>query len=155
METKEYTTIDKSNWSQGPWKDEPDKVQWEDKKTGLPCLAVRNPQLGHWCGYVGVAEGHKYFGVDYEEVCVDVHGSPTFSEFCQPEESEEVGICHLPGENEPDRVWWIGFDCNHVSDYAPADKWGALLCQGSHNYKTLDYVKQQCENLALQLKQAD
>jgi hypothetical protein len=153
MKTKEYTTIYKSNWSFGPWQNEPDKVQWQDQTTGLPCLAVRNPYFGHWCGYVGVNENHKYFNANWDEISVDVHGGPTFSDFCQPTETEESGICHLPGEGEPDRVWWIGFDCNHSFDYAPAPMGGRF--QSSRNYKSLIYVKEQCEKLALQLKQMD
>jgi hypothetical protein len=47
---REYRTIDKSAWGPGPWTDEPDKVQWTDTATGLPCLAKRNPRGGHWCG---------------------------------------------------------------------------------------------------------
>jgi hypothetical protein len=37
-----WTTIDKSSWGNGPWQTEPDKAQWQDEETGLPCLAVRN-----------------------------------------------------------------------------------------------------------------
>ena len=46
METKEYRFVDKSDWDRGPWDDEPDKVQWQDVATGLPCIAVRNDTLG-------------------------------------------------------------------------------------------------------------
>jgi hypothetical protein len=38
MDTIEYRTIDKSQWGPGPWQDEPDKKQWQDEATGLPCL---------------------------------------------------------------------------------------------------------------------
>jgi hypothetical protein len=58
METREYRFIDKSEWDRGPWDNEPDKVQWQDAATGLPCIARRSEAMGSWCGYVGVAEGH-------------------------------------------------------------------------------------------------
>lgn len=48
MDTREYRTIDKSD---GEWKDEPDKIQWQDEATGFPCLIVRGPS-GALCGYV-------------------------------------------------------------------------------------------------------
>lgn len=41
MQTKQWTTIDKSAWPRGAWDDEPDKVQWQDPATGLPCLIDR------------------------------------------------------------------------------------------------------------------
>lgn len=63
METIEYRTMDKSKWNRGPWDSEPDKKQWQDEATGLPCLIVRN-RMGALCGYVGVPESHPLFKVD-------------------------------------------------------------------------------------------
>src|SRR5262249_44757906 len=119
MKTIEYRYIDKSEWKRGAWDDEPDKIQWQDEQTGLPCLAVRHPTMGNWCGYVGVAEGHSYFGKEYEheDVNVDCHGDLTFSDFCHQDDKEH-GICHRPDPGEPERVWWLGFDCAHGGDYS-------------------------------------
>lgn len=64
METREYRTIDKSAWEVGEWQAEPDKRQWQDEKTKLPCLIVRGPS-GALCGYVGVAPGHPLHGSAY------------------------------------------------------------------------------------------
>ncbi len=61
-----YRTIDKSAWGPGPWQDEPDKVQWTDEATGLPCLMLRSRHGGNWCGYVGVAPDHPAFGLSYD-----------------------------------------------------------------------------------------
>jgi hypothetical protein len=41
-----YTTVDKSEWGAGPWNDEPDKVQFTDKETGLP-LNCQNDDTPH------------------------------------------------------------------------------------------------------------
>lgn len=53
MKTIEYRTDDKSGWQPGPWMNEPDKKQWQDPETGLPCLIVRRPRRGVvrlcWC----------------------------------------------------------------------------------------------------------
>lgn len=67
MKTLEWTTVDKSKWGRGPWDGEPDKKQWQDEVTGLPCLAVRNPSGGNWCGYVGIPKRHPLHGVGYSD----------------------------------------------------------------------------------------
>ena len=119
MEHKTWTTMadEKAKWGPGPWRDEPDKEQFADGATGLPCLVKRN-RPGSLCGYVGVSEGHPWFGKDYSEVEADAHGGLTFADFCQ-EGDEAHTICHIPGPGEPDRVWWLGFDCAHYMDLSP------------------------------------
>lgn len=163
MDAKEYRTVDKSGWDKGPWQHEPDKIQFADEATGLPCLIVRNPHGGHLCGYVGVAAGHPAFGVDFEDVRravpdedgderIDVHGGLTFSDRCQPTDDESHGICHVPGDGEPDHVWWLGFDCAHSGDKSPGyDARRPPLSLGGQTYKTVAYVKNQCARLAHQL----
>lgn len=65
MERIEYRdVIDKAEWARGEWSGEPDKIQWMDEGTGLPCLIVRGP-VGALCGYVGVPEGHPFHGLGY------------------------------------------------------------------------------------------
>jgi hypothetical protein len=172
MKQISYEFIDKSSWGPGPWQHEQcDKLQWVDEATGLPCLAVRNPQLGNWCGYCGIAEGHPYFGVPYDQVpdsTLEVHGGITFSDFCAPHDKEH-GICHVvePGEN--DHVFWFGFDCSHAFDRSPGleaiveriDAETGVRLQSLHHsgifgqdiqYRMLDYVRAECAKLAGQLK---
>lgn len=160
MRTIEYTyrEADKAEWGEGPWHNEPDKIQWQDEATGLPCLVVRN-RFGAWCGYAGVEEGHPLFGVPYNE-CesrpeldgIYIHGGLTFSDFCV-EDGKEHGICHLvePGEN--DRVWWFGFDCGHSSDLVPRimnfDKKYGLPTHGT--YKTVEFARAETRDLAAAL----
>jgi hypothetical protein len=222
METRSYQTVDKSAWGRGPWQQEPDKVQWQDEATGLPCLIVR-AWSGALCGYVGVAEGHPLFGKDYSQ-CVQpqnhkahegdeeqwhhsctpggilsAHGGITFADFCTPHEQEDYAkwldlmerskveaaqyprgdaarrvkeqshligryeawreqrqassICHIPGQGEPDRVWWFGFDCAHSGDSCPGSD--GLLKYGFGGeacYRDLAYVRDQVAGLARQLK---
>ena len=83
MKTLEYHTEDKSTWARGPWVSEPDKKQWPDPTTGLPCLILRN-LAGVFCGYVGVHSGHALYGEGYEElydkgVNISVHGGLTYA----------------------------------------------------------------------------
>lgn len=155
MIAKTYTTIDKSAWSRGPWDNEADKEQFVDEATGLPCLIVRN-RGGALCGYVGVPGGHPAFGKNYDDVTqdgggyIDVHGGLTFSDFCQPNQDESKGICHVPGDGEPDQVWWLGFDCAHCDDVSPGYDF-RLPSFGEATYKTVDYVKAEIRKLAEQL----
>jgi hypothetical protein len=96
---QEWSNVDKSAWGAGVWQEEPDKVQMVDEATGFDCLIVRNGS-GALCGYVGVPEGHPYFGVDYDQCAqkppceaswcdhspssaVSVHGGLTFADRCQ------------------------------------------------------------------------
>lgn len=149
METKEYTTIDRTGWRSGAWDKEPDKVQWQDEKTGLPCLAVRHPSFGNWCGYVGISEDHPDYRKSYELVDdIEVHYGLTFSDSCRHGEEESTGICHIPSPGESDSVWWLGFDCGHCYDDAPGLYSDKLP---RSKYRTLAYVKDQCASLADQL----
>lgn len=159
METKIYTTIDRAalGWPSGPWDGEPDKMQWPDDATGLPCLAVRHGSSGHWCGYVGLPPDHPLYGKDYGDVAFDVHGGLTFSNKCSPGEDESQGVCHTPAPGDPDHVWWLGFDCGHAGDYSPNDvkvaqKHGyPFTIMPGDEYRTLDYVRHQCAGLAAQV----
>lgn len=159
MKAMEWTNIDRKDWPAGGWDGEPDAAQWTDEATGLPCLAKRHKRSGHWCGYVGVAEGHPAYEKGYsdEDLNPEVHGGLTFASFCDGEPG--TGICHLAEPGEPDRVWWLGFDCAHSGDWSPQDAmyerdrpeacWKRF---GEDTYKSLQYVKNQCGELAAQLK---
>lgn len=152
MQTLEYHTMDKSDWEPGPWQQEPDKKQWTDEATGLPCLIVRN-RIGALCGYVGVPEGHRYYGEDYEKPDVEVHGGLTFSDFCQPTEDESKGICHKPDHGEPEKVWWLGFDCAHCGDYYDLNSPLRHKYPKSPDdrYRDFAYVESECRSLAKQI----
>jgi len=150
MKTIEYRMQDKSRFGPGPWADEPDKRQWPDRETGLPCLIVRGP-LGALCGYVGVTESHPWFRRDYDDSTVDisVHGGLTFAAPCSPDGDEGRSICHVPDPGEPDHMWWFGFDCCHINDLVPGAR---SQYPGSDDvYRDLDFVAGQCANLARQL----
>lgn len=158
---REYHTIDKSAWGDGPWMNEPDKVQFVDEETGLPCLIVRQSSHGALCGYVGVTEDHPLYKVHYNkvELIVDVHGGLTYSNECQPVEVESIGVCHVPEPGQPDHVWWFGFDCAHAFDLAPGMRSmlrdnGLFFERDSDVYRDIDYVKEQIKELARQLHSA-
>lgn len=154
MKTLEYRTEDKSEWGDGPWQGEPDKRQWQDPETGLPCLIVRN-RLGALCGYVGVSKGHPAYEKHYDAVDVSVHGGLTFSNKCSPGD-ESQSICHLVESGEDDDVWWLGFDCAHFQDYSPGmDSRLPAYLRDEHDfhnvYRDFPYVEREVTRLAKQL----
>lgn len=155
MKTIEYRTKDKSSWGSGPWQDEPDKVQWRDEATGLPCLIVRN-RMGAWCGYAGVSREHPLFGKNDEEYVLNCHGGITFAGHCRPD-AEEDGICHLVEPGEDDNVWWLGFDCAHAWDLSPGlaarEEQMGFPRDPTDIYRDMAYVQDQVRQLAQQLKE--
>lgn len=162
--TIEYRTVDKSGWPRGPWDAEPDKRQWQDEATGLPCLIVRGPG-GALCGYVGVSPGHPAHGLDYYQNPYDdnfndialapvqeainnvsAHGGLTFASGCGHGDNPSRGICHVPGDGDPDHVWWFGFDCGHHGDLIPRYEWSF-----DGQYRDQAYVERWVRKLATQL----
>lgn len=167
---------EKAEWGPGPWQDEPDKLQWRDEATGLPCLIVRNSS-GGLCGYAGVYPGHPLHGEGWNSADggIECHGGITFAGFCAehrepgeepltPEQRqwlEQRGICHIPDPGEPEPVWWLGFDTDHAFDFAPggaarlAAWWGGCSHFPDQVYRGLAYVTEQVRFLAAQLKEIE
>ena len=147
-----YTDI-KTDWPRGPWDDEPDKIQWIDDITGLPCLIHRN-RMGALCGYVGVPEDHPVYKKHYDEHHFTVHGGLTYGDLCAEGDDPSIGICHIPEPGEPDNVYWLGFDCGHLGDLSP--NFENIVYPGEFPkdvYRDVGYVKQECTQLAVQLKE--
>jgi len=104
---------------------------------------------GNWCGYVAVPPGHPAHGKGYDDVDVRVHGGLTYTGLCSGH------ICHVPEPGEPDDVYWLGFDCHHCNDLAPAFhmRGKEIGCHGdpTDEYRDLEYVEAECASLAAQL----
>ena len=63
-------------------------------------------------GYVGVFEGHPWYGVHYDDLTADgvyAHGGLSYSQM------EDDGI------RRP--VWWVGFDTRHLGDNPAIHNW--------------------------------
>lgn len=150
---KVYHTQDKTSWLRGPWDAEPDKAQWTDPATNLPCLIVRGP-MGALCGYVGVSPDHPWFGRGYDDCqaasgdYVEVHGGLTYANHCRPG-PEDSAICHVPDEGQPDNIWWLGFDCSHSGDMYGMNL-PELLWDRDNPYRDFAYVQHECTQLAAQ-----
>lgn len=113
------------------WESEPD--EW----SGEMMYAVRHLNTGHWCGYVGVSEGHPYFGRDYDDLNalnIQVHGGLTYAKDHKP-------------MHAPDGLWWFGFDCAHLGDKLPFMNFSFP----GDTYRDFEYTQQEVINLATQL----
>lgn len=173
---KTETWQDRDGWAAGPWDDEPDRAEWE--LSGFPCLALRHPSSGHWCGYVGVPVGHPWYGKsaswsDGDDIDADVHGGLTYAAVCTEDDRPAYEqVCHVTAGE--DRRWWIGFDCHHYMDIAPGfemrqrelgmrlraegDIAGANLFEHPDfgaTYKTLTYVQGEVGGLVRQAHLAE
>jgi hypothetical protein len=164
---------DKSDWGEGPWQTEPDRVQWQH--AGYACLITRHPSFGSLCAYVGVDRAHPLYGQEWDAEGspiddLEVHGGVNYSAKCRGH------ICHVPEPGMPDDVWWLGFECAHAFDLAPAmearmkklkplsspfldiPKWPQMVEEMRdrlgmrEHYRDLPYVKAECESLAEQLR---
>lgn len=158
-------------WGAGPWVAEPDAIRWVDVATRLPCLALRNTELGMWCGYVGVPVGHPLFMMAHDDErfpLLRVHGEVSFSNlstYRRPLVMMLADDDELPPDYD-DVVWWMGFHCGYegTGDYAPgraamlrkagAPEWliANLPVQSDDIvYRALPYAKDMCSVLAYQL----
>jgi hypothetical protein len=136
-------------FGEGPWVEEPDRIEWRSGQ-GYPCLMVRHPVLGHWCGYVGLPPGHPWHGRAAGGIGACAHGGINYAEPCNDQ------ICHVPEPGDTDDVWWIGFDCAHYDDLSPGIFPARRILMGTciGEYRGVAYVVQQVEALAIQARAA-
>ncbi len=67
------------------------------------CMAVKS-NMGHWCAYIIIPEGHRFHGQNYEDIDIDCHGGLTYEGTLDQYESK------LNGQ------WAIGWDYAHAMD---------------------------------------
>lgn len=109
----------KAFWPAGPWHDEPDRIDWVDPPTGVPCMMRRN-DFGAWCGYVAIPPTHPWVNLSRDEMSPSphCHGGLTFKDHWEdwkPENGDRYRDADI-GTTLP----WIGFDCHHGFDLGPA-----------------------------------
>lgn len=95
---------------------------------GYPWAIIRTPNL-HLCGYVQVPKEHPLYQKPYNDFEVSVHG----------------GLTYASEADAPLSGYWIGFDCAHSGDLSPG------LSSYSGTYRTVLYVREECERLIDQL----
>jgi hypothetical protein len=129
-----------SNIYKKPWETEPDFLEFIDEDTGYRCFIQRHPELKHLCGYVELPKEHELYGSFSEEnfYNIEVHGGVTYTgrrEFEQPNYIAD---------------YVLGFDCGHAGDLVPGIK--SFYEEG---YRDIEYVTNECKNLAKQLKELE
>lgn len=129
-----------------PWLTEPKSASWKRRINGyeLYCAIVRNPHMGHLCGYVGIGAEHPlYDNDDYMDsplVNLEVHGGLTFA--------SSSSRLKLLSQAMPVGSWCFGFDCAHYGDLVPSmENHG----RDYEQYRDFKYVTEQVNSLAEQL----
>lgn len=116
---------------------EPDHLEWIDDETGLLCEIKRNMRLGNLCGYVTVPNLNGICDDDYcDHLGIQVHGGITFS-------------------MKKDGGHVFGFDCAHSGDLIPVVEMKKIMLgiDSYGTYRNIEYVKNECKELAKQLKE--
>lgn len=133
-----------------PWESEPDVVSRDSGAYHV--IAYRNPQMKHFCGYVGVRKTHPLYGKHYDDKELwetHVHGGLTFSDKARFSDVFK------------NKCWYFGFDCAHAGDLVPKmaeirskmpyeDEFVSLF--SGDEYRDLHYVQSELESLVGQLK---
>lgn len=134
-------------YGEGPWVDEPDVGAWEAH--GYRCMFSRTMELGTLCGYVGVPEGHPWFGRHYDDI----------DRVCQPSVHGGLTYSDEKRQPSPDGFWYVGFDCGHLGDLMPfrlgvrfSDMMG--MSDPQDVYRDVAYVRAETESLARQAREA-
>lgn len=82
------------------------------------CVETRYKQFfscGEANGYVAVPPEHPFYGYDYDELNVDVHGGLTAAGTLKAYSMDDVEI--ISGSDSIPHDWWIfGFDTMHFLD---------------------------------------
>lgn len=74
-------------------------------KAAVVPITWLGPDVGWGNGYVLLPKEHPWYGMEYEEIPVDIHGGLTYTGYWEdaPEQADR-------------EKWWIGFDCAHHGD---------------------------------------
>ena len=154
-----FTNTDRKPRGPGPWREEADKLAWQDPETGFHCIILRLRD-GSLSGYVAVPVSHPLYGFNHDAIPsgVDIvaHGGLSYSEPCNERGPEQVRVCHTSivptGKHaEPDQDWWFGFSCNHKEDLVPNSDPSFLRDEEGRTYRDEAFVFQECTHLAKQL----
>ena len=113
------------------------RKEWE--AYGFKCLVLDSP-FQSFNGYVALTKKHPCYGLDYDDIPVNVHGGLTYADYGGEEIKEEGVLWENP------ELYWIGFDTAHLGDwvgYAPE--------RGGKRW-TIEMVAEETEQLAKQLQ---
>ena len=86
-----------------------DKVIWFVKKG--PFVDMKNDLGGDYNGYVVVGRNNPYFGKNYEEVAIGIHGGWTFGASSETLDWEDIEEKYRTND-----YWIFGWDTLHAGD---------------------------------------
>jgi hypothetical protein len=168
------TSIDKSAWGQGPWIDEPDRVNFMTEN-GMDACINRVKHSGCLCGYVGVDAAHPWFGKEYS-----AQVKATAEQLAAPIDTDRISILAVflmamgseaPADEanidclvrvhggvtyadkgreefgEDPGLWYFGFDCSHSGDLSPSYDFSFR----DGEYRDVNYVRSEIESMSAQL----
>jgi hypothetical protein len=119
-----------------PWTVEPDEYDFSWR--GYKCLCRRNQHSQTWLGYVLLPHGHAF------------NDSGTYKKYVTEELDVHGGVTFYDRVPKMDTTI-IGFDCNHLGDYAPAASLTPIDDPRELKYRTLSYVRIELRNLVDQI----
>lgn len=125
---------------------EPDLKMWIDRECGIPCLLLRNSNLGNWCGYVKLPLGSTHTYDEIESWNLEVHGEVSYV--------GDINTNILPEVRSPEfneGGLWVGFDCAHWKDLIPSDIIFGNRIWDDDVYRTIEYAFDECTSLARQV----
>lgn len=129
--------------------------EWE--AFGLLCRVLDGP-FKNYNGYVALPKSHPYWGKDYNDIPIRVHGGLTFG-------GQGGGVAYLrpyvlggkeKGKLDPmswpdPNLWWIGFDTSHLGDFITYNNESHPDPCGV--FWTIEMVERETEELAKQLSE--
>lgn len=95
---------------------------------GFPCVVLMKA-MAFRTGYVGIPEGHKLYGIDYNEIPIDCHEGLTYSNY------------YLTDQKDKD-IWWIGFDTANCGDGYDFEKAKELFKDYPDTLELIEQVEQ-------------
>lgn len=124
--------------------------------SGLPGIALRNKTMGMFCGYVAIPENMSVFNKQYTDTALEyvhVHGGLTYSSgFASEVMCDYIGDMVFSFAGKMTLLTdcsVLGFDCGHAADKTRYS-FGEF---DDAEYRTMEYVKLECDSLARQLCQ--
>lgn len=137
-----------------PWEEEPDRLDWITA-AGFPAIILRGP-VKSLCGYVGVSIGHPWYRTNESNISAQVHGGLTFGgmsdsfRFSPTEDLSDPRVAAMKRLGVS--IWWLGFDTAHSGDLVPSLLDYGMGGNDDDTYRTIDYVRRECEQLAAQAR---
>lgn len=118
---------------------------------GLWCLIIRGRVSMNWLGYVGVPEGHPYYGRPYDGWVgadnavddasdIECHYGLTYS--------GEGFKCTEDLEDVLGKLWWFGFDTDHYMDLPLI----GMPFEREGEYRDYEFMVENVKSIAEQLK---